>query len=55
MTEQIEQKELNLNAIRRNKTEKSNFAELIVKRIAAGNLSEEQRNALLKLLNENKA
>lgn len=46
---------LNLNAIRRNKTEKSNFAELIVKRIAAGNLSEEQRNALLKLLNDNKA
>jgi hypothetical protein len=46
---------LNLNAIRRNKTEKSNFSELIVKRIAAGNLSDEQRNALLKLLDGDKA
>jgi hypothetical protein len=46
---------LNLNAIRRNKTEKNTFSELIVKRIAAGKLSDEQRKALLNLLDDDKA
>lgn len=45
---------LNLDAIRRNKTEQNTFSELIVKRIAAGNLTEEQRNALLGLLDDSK-
>lgn len=46
---------LNLSAIRRNKTERSNFSELIVKRIASGKLTDEQREALLKLLDDDKA
>jgi hypothetical protein len=46
---------LNLNAIKRNKTEENNFSELIVKRIAAGNITDEQRQALLGLLDGDKA
>tara|TARA_R110002167_G_scaffold41679_1_gene127295 strand:+ start:304 stop:1173 length:870 start_codon:yes stop_codon:yes gene_type:complete len=41
---------LNLNAIRRNKAEQNSFSESLVKRIAARNLTEEQRQALLALL-----
>lgn len=45
---------LNLNAIKRNKQEENTFSELIVKRVAAGNLTEEQRQALLGLLDGDK-
>lgn len=43
---------LNLNAVRRSKSEKIAFSEQIVKRIAEGNLSDEQHKALMSLLKE---
>lgn len=44
---------LNLNAVRRSRSEKIAFSEQLVKRIAEGSLSAEQREALLSLLKEN--